>query len=315
MLNKLKNKPIVINTDLDGMISGLLLKKYLGCEIVGFSNSAEKIWLQTDFSDFKNVCFVDMFVANPDIICIDQHIISVDKKHHQILKNNPNKINPNLLNSRFFLPDNSYYYKYPFGTVHFIIALLEKKGFDLSGINLLKKLHNITLIDLILRADDTMKTTIDSEYVNNATQWWNWLLNLSNNGKIILKLKEYLNNISVTSSKNIKNNISEVLKNRPFFCDSSDGGIMQPIKNKLLKDNVKTYFKFIAEIMAIEIEMTNTTYKTYKGYTKRLSLTKEFRNELTEFNTIKNKKIFSYAFVRSSKRDYNFSATFYQKND
>jgi 2C-methyl-D-erythritol 2,4-cyclodiphosphate synthase len=160
-----------------------------------------------------------------------------------------------------------------------------------------------------------MKTTMDSNYINNATQWWNWLLKLSNNGKIMLKLKEYLNDTTVASSKNIKNNISKVLKRKPFFCDSSDGGIIEPIKNKKLKDNVEIYFKFISEIMAIEIETINTTYKTYKGYTKRLSLTKEFRNELTEFNSINNKKIFSYAFVRSSKRDYNFSATFYQKND
>ncbi len=315
MLEQLKNKPIIINTDLDGIISGLFLQKYLNCKIIGFSNSAEKIWLQTDFKNFKNVCFVDMFVANPDIICIDQHIISVDEKHHKKLVKNPNKINPNLLNLRFFLPDSSYYKKYPFGTVHFIMALLEKEGFDLSGIDLFKKRHNVTLIDLILRADDTMKTTIDSKYINNADEWWKWLLKFSNNGKTILKLKEYLIDTSVESSKTIKNNILNLLKNKPFFCDSSDGGIKEPMENKVLKENVKTYFKFISEIISVEIEDLNTIYKTYRGHTKRLSLTKEFRDELTEFNTINHQKIFSYAFVRSSKRDYNFSATFYQKND
>lgn len=66
MLEKLKNKPILINSDLDGIISGLLLKKYLNCTIVGFTNSAETIWLQKGFTDFKNACFVDMYVTNPE---------------------------------------------------------------------------------------------------------------------------------------------------------------------------------------------------------------------------------------------------------
>lgn len=311
MLNQLKNKPIIINTDLDGIISGLFLQHYLNCKIVGFSNSAQNIWLQTNFTNFKDVCFIDMFVANPDVICLDQHIVSVNKKHHNILKNNPKKINPNLLNERCFLPDLSYYKKYPFGTIHFILALLERENYDLSKLNIFKTVHNLQFIDLILRADDTMNTTINSRYVENANDWWKWLQELSKQGKTILKFKNYLDKNTKGSSVNIKNSIEKILQSNPFNCDSPDGGIKEITKNNYLKENVKSYFKFIAEISNLDLFNINTSFKKYKGKTKRLSLNKEFQEELITNNTINGNKIFSYAFVRSSKRDYNFSCTFY----
>ena len=34
-----KNKNIVINSDIDGFLSGMILQKYFGCKVVGFSNS------------------------------------------------------------------------------------------------------------------------------------------------------------------------------------------------------------------------------------------------------------------------------------
>ncbi|MCF6351219.1 MAG: hypothetical protein L3J23_09380 [Flavobacteriaceae bacterium] len=312
MLNLLKNKALIINTDLDGILSGLFLKKYLNCKIVGFSNSAESIWLQTNFTDFKNVCFIDMYVTNPTLICIEQHIISVNEKHHEKLKKNPKKLNPNLLNPRYFLPDTSYYKKYPFGTIHFIIALLEREKYDLTNLDLYKTTSNLQLIDLILRADDTMKTTINSSYIENASEWWSWLQEFSKQGKTISKLKNYLDKTTKSTSVSIKSKIAKFLQNNPFYCDSSDGGIKELTKDNCLKENTKIYFKFISEITNIESFNLDEVYKPYNGIAKRFELTKEFQEELIERDTINNKKIFSYAFVRSSKRDYNFSCTFYQ---
>ncbi len=312
MLDIFKNKPIIINTDLDGIISGLLLKKYLNCKVVGFSNSAESIWLQSDFTNFKDACFIDMFVVNPEIVCLDQHIISVNEKHHDKLRNNPKKINPNLLNTRCFLPDDSYYKKYPFGTVHFIIALLEREGFDLTDFDLFKSMNDLQFIDLILRADDTMNTTINSRYIENANEWWIWLQKFSKQGKTIIKLKGYLDKTSKNTSINIKNKITELLQSNPFNCDSPDGGLIAITKNNYIKENVKTYFEFIAKISNLELFNLESQFKKYSGTTKRLSLTKVLQEELITSNTINGKKLFSYAFVRSSKRDYSFSCTFYQ---
>lgn len=314
MLEKLKNKPILINSDLDGISSGLLLEKYLNCTIVGFTNSAETVWIQKGFTDFNSICFVDMFVANPDTICIDQHIISVNEKHHNVLVTNPNKLNPNILNPHFHLPSKSYRLKYPFGTVHFIIALLENEGFDLSEFNLKNTFQNLQLIDFILRADDTMKTTVDSAYVDNAKDWWKWLLELSNNGKTTLKLVNYLNGLTPKEASKIKKNIKQLLQQEPFLCDSSDGGITGlTSSNGVLKNHAKKYFTMISDLMNIELFDIDCEFKTYKGITKRMSLIKNQQQELIDFTTIDGEKVFSYAFVRTESRDENFSVTFYRK--
>jgi len=315
MLEKLKNKPILINSDLDGIISGLLLQKYLNCTIVGFTNSAETVWVQKGFTEFNSICFVDMFVANPETICIDQHIVSVNEGHHQLLKENLNKINPNLMNPHFHLPNSSYKTKYPFGTVHFIIALLEKEGFNLDDLDLEKTFDNLSFIDFILRADDTMKTTIDSKYIDNAKDWWKWLIELSNNGKTILNLKGYLDNLDAKGASKIKKNIKDLLKQNPFLCDSSDGGITELTSaNGCLKEHAKQYFKFISQLSNIEIFDIDCEFKTYKGVTKRLSLNKKQQQELIESTTVDGKKVFSYAFVRMVSNEDSFSCTFYSKS-
>ena len=41
--NRAGTKKIVINSDIDGFLSGMILQKYYDCEIVGFSNSKESI--------------------------------------------------------------------------------------------------------------------------------------------------------------------------------------------------------------------------------------------------------------------------------
>ena len=51
MIEKLKqNNKIIINSDIDGVISGLLLTNFCNCEVVGFSNSADGVWLDTSKS-------------------------------------------------------------------------------------------------------------------------------------------------------------------------------------------------------------------------------------------------------------------------
>ena len=58
-----KNKNIVINTDIDGILAGLILVKSLGCKIVGFTNSKEYVWLTEDHNDLYGNVYVDMFIA------------------------------------------------------------------------------------------------------------------------------------------------------------------------------------------------------------------------------------------------------------
>ncbi len=312
MLEKFRNKPIVINTDLDGITSGLLLKKYLNCTIVGFTNSAENVWLKEHIDeDLSELCFIDIFIAHPDILTLDQHIVSVNEKHHNKLKQNTNKLNPNILNPRFHLPTSSYTTKYPFGTVHFIIALLEKMGIEIDPIITEVNPHKLCCIDFILRADDTMKTTVDSNYMDNATNWWKWLNELSNNGRTTNKMIAYLQEMNSKRATELKKRVANILQNDPYECDTSDGG-MNDILNEdnYLKSTSKAYFKLMTKLMSVELFDMEKPFKTFTGITERLSLTPKQRKELIETSTIDGKEVFSYAFVRTSGRDENFSVTY-----
>lgn len=316
MLEKFRNKPIVINSDLDGITSGLLLKKYLNCSIVGFTNSAENVWLNERLCDnFSELCFVDIFIANPETTTIDQHIIAVNKEHHDLLKQNSNKVNPNLLNPRFHLPSSSYKTKYPFGTVHFIIALLEKMNVEIDPILSETNPHKLCCIDFILRADDTMKTTVDSKYQENAADWWSWLKELSDDGQTIRKFRDYLENTTPKKASELKKRIGNIVKKDPYHCDTSDGGIHEiTTDDDFLKISAIAYFKIIASLMNIELFDVESPFKKYAGASVRSSLNQKQREELIDSNTIDGKKLFSYAFVRTNGRAENFSATYFQKN-
>ena len=57
-----QNPNIVINTDIDGILSSLLLVKYCNCNIVGFTNSKETVGLADAHNDLYANIYVDMFV-------------------------------------------------------------------------------------------------------------------------------------------------------------------------------------------------------------------------------------------------------------
>ncbi len=311
MLEKLKaNNKIIINTDLDGILSGLFLHHFCNCEIVGFSNSIDSVWIdETKCKSIFHAVYIDLFVANSNVVCIDQHIISIDKQHHELLSKNANKINPNIDNPHFHLPNNSYYSKYPFGTIHYIIAQLEKSTIDLSNFDYNKTIENLNFKDYLLRADDAMKTTIDSNYIENAQYWWKWLYQFSNNSKIIRDLTHYLVSLNPEKVTTIKTKISKKLKTS-FDCDSSDGGINEICNsNNKIKESAKNYFKFMADSCGLSRFDFDLNLTKISGTNKRISLTEIQKLDLIEHGKINDELVFSYAFVRSSNREENFSYT------
>ena len=77
-----KNKNIIINTDIDGFLCGEILRHYYGCKIVGFSNKKKEIWVDDSVKSIYDPVYIDLYVANKDVICIEQHIIAKNKEHH-----------------------------------------------------------------------------------------------------------------------------------------------------------------------------------------------------------------------------------------
>ena len=95
-----KNRKCIINADLDGLLSGMVLEKFLGWEIVGFSSCSGKhddeLWLYNADENLKECVFVDLPVYIEKYSTIDQHFIAFDKESVDSYKENENKVNPNL---------------------------------------------------------------------------------------------------------------------------------------------------------------------------------------------------------------------------
>ena len=70
-----KNQKCIVNSDLDGLLSGMLLREFLNWKIVGFSSCAGKpddeIWLKNDNIKINECVFVDLPVAVKNITIID----------------------------------------------------------------------------------------------------------------------------------------------------------------------------------------------------------------------------------------------------
>jgi len=304
----------IINTDLDGLYSGLLLHNFLDWEIVGFCDSKESIWVDRNrVSKISDCVFIDIFVFPENLKCIDQHIVSVNHSHFKKFSSNENKLNPNLLNERNFLPDTSYFKKYPFGTAHFIIAWLERNSLEVK-LDISKIVNkSISSIDLLLRADDAFKTSTFSNYTKNAAEWWDWLLDYSRNGIATKSLVVYINKFREEQSeeemKNKKYAIAKLLQSKPFYCDSPDGGFKEgsSIGDGFLKTNVKEYFNFIADSVGLKCFNLNFSFTQLKGKAVRTKLNEKQLQQLKD--GVSEKNLFSYAFVRSSKRKDNFSFT------
>lgn len=77
----------------------------------------------------------------------------------------------------------SYKWKYPFGTIHYLIACLESVGYEINIAN--GEFINVSTYDLILRAYNTAISTV-KDYKENSENWWKWLKELGGNQALIL---------------------------------------------------------------------------------------------------------------------------------
>ena len=328
------NKNIIINTDIDGILSGAILVKALGCKIVGFTNSKEYVWLADGYDDLYAHIYVDMFVTDDRAICIDQHIVAVSDEHHEKIKKSGSKYSPQIDGKRIFTSD-SYKVKYPFGATHYIIAQLESEGIavDLPDLSTKVPNSNITLADLILRADDAMASTVYA-YRTNAQNWWQYLKDKAPASKLIKGLEDYLENMRAklieemiaSGIRNNQRNRDTYLKasvekikgatkdyfSTQFKCKSSDGGFHYLTDDEgNMFDNVKKYINDVAEALGVhDIEIPDH-YIIHEGKYHRGSWLPYFEKDLVKDYTFCGHKVFSYAFIYSPSDigEINFSFT------
>lgn len=328
------NKNIVINTDIDGILAGLILVKSLGCKIVGFTNSKEYVWLTKDHDDLYGNIYVDMFVTDDRAICIDQHVVAVNDEHQKKIIASGNKYSPQIEGNRKFTEDE-YKIKYPFGATHYIIAQLESEGITvvLPDINKSVPGSTLKLADLILRADDAMASTVYA-YRDNALDWWKTLSNKAPGSKNIEALREYnetlrksiLDSMKKAGKKDTKKNQETFLKSAisaikketeryfhdEFACKSGDGGFRNITDKKgELLPNIKNYINSMADLMEVGEFDLPENFVIHEGIYHRSSWLPYFEKELLEGYKFQGHDIFSYAFIyRPSKEgEINFSFT------
>ena len=321
-----KNKNIIINTDIDGILCGLALVKSLDCKIVGFTNSKDSVWLADKYDNLYDHVYIDMFVTNKRAICIDQHVIAIDEKHAQKIGKYGNKYNPQLDKEKFF-NNRAFKTKYPFGTIHYLIAQLESEGIKVKLPKLdkeLNKKYSTKFGDLILRADDAMKTTLCSKYEKNAKKWWNWLKEKEPKPSAINSMVEYLERIKkeFKDKKKLKKEIErrkEETKRffkKEFFKEeknyrSGDGGFKALVDNDgNITGNIEKYIRTIAKVMGIKNIKIPEHYMTHKGKAYRTRWLDFFKEDFLEKNTFYGHKIFSYAFIYAPGNDSNTNFSF-----
>lgn len=302
-----KNKNIIINTDIDGFLCGAILQKYYDCKIVGFSNSRETIWLTQDIQDIYSPVYIDIFINNPNTICIDQHIIAFNNVHHEQIKELGTKFNPNIERNITFCGDidNNYRCKYPFGTVHYLIYLMSLEGIDVALPDLFKQytLYDIKITpgQIIMRADDALHSTL-GPYRENALDWWEWMMRTKS--KTMAQLKDYVDSCDMQKSNEYKETIGAFFKY--LDCDGKDGAFKDITDNSgLLLNKVSRYTTIIGGVMDMNLTIPEKYY-IHKGIYKI-----DKRNEQCDINNIiNNKYLFSYAFIYGPKSQYNnFSYT------
>ena len=282
-------KKIIINNDFDGVLCGNILKNEYGCEIVGWTNSKDRLLLKKGYKLGNTETFVDIFtLANKSI---DQHILPREYS---------NTLNPNLLRGRFTF--QNYYGKYPFSTAIFLLAMMAKEGkcitqYVFKSDKFVLGDKKFKYIDILLRADDTLYTTV-CKYKENAKSWWDWIIELSNNNEVLINLKNFVYGINEKQAEEWKNSIDS------YFWQN-----YKTNKEELapfIEENFELNSKFLSHFSLSNdiINLEETTMRHERTIVKTME---EFDN------IINNNNVFSYAFVfspytkDSSKKNFSFT--------
>jgi hypothetical protein len=336
------NPNIVINTDIDGVLSGVLLVKYCNCNIVGFTNSKDKVWLDNDHNDLYANVYVDMFVTNSNAICIDQHIVAIDKQHIESIKESRLLFSPQHeddSNLRFF-DKSGFENKYPFGTFQYLISVLEREGIIVNLPDMFQPVPNseIKVGDLLNRPDDAMRTTLYA-YTKNANFWWDWLEERSPNGGVH-QLKNYLDLLGQSSDDKVNSvprpngkrhlkkeyesqrekDVDDIKKKtveyfvNNFHCSerSKDGGFNNVVdESGQLLENIKLYIQTMAGLFGLDHIELPEQLNLHEGKYCRTCWLDIFPRAFFDNYVINNHQVFSYAFIYSPSNDGqpNFSFT------
>ncbi len=230
-----KRKGVVTNTDIDGILSAALLcNLFPHLSVLGFTNSCTNIYLSDNIKK-NDVLYVDIFMCNEGVFSVDNHIVGSECN----IIETPYKINPNIFYNIYV---ERYIQKYPFSTFIFLLSLIDDKIINIDIDAIVGKTsdnEDIFLWELLLRADDTLLNTY--KYKENAANWWNILLNNSNNPLLEELYKKVCEVNSYKNAYALKKKVQKFLLET--FEIKTDGF------KTIEMPNFKKFFSYLTEIM------------------------------------------------------------------
>lgn len=299
------DKNININVDNDGVLCGGILSLLYNCTIDGFNNSDKTVIHNKDIP-YDKLIYIDLHVGYPHIKSLDQHMVSINKKHNDMIASNLNKVNPNVDYGVYWY---RYGDKFPFSTAIYLLARAEGEGKDLSVIDLNKPItDDFKLGDLIWQTDSSYENYF--KYTRNVKNWFETLREMSNHGKFTEQLIEWIDTIPKDEEerKHFTNKIGCWYKTM-FGCVNNHGSIKQGLinGNGNISDNVLKYIKTIGGLLGTEI--TDLENKQFTDI--------EFSCKSFTYNDVKERfdstKLFSYGFIWSMGRERNIRASYVPK--
>jgi hypothetical protein len=114
----------ILSPDSDGFLCGLFMTALLNWEVSGFYDG--KILLIRDGLNIEQCIFLDMDVNRPNVRSMGHHMVLYNKRIEHPNFTYQNCIQPNLL--RNYDGNTDFQKKYPFGTIHLLLGLLQHAG-------------------------------------------------------------------------------------------------------------------------------------------------------------------------------------------
>lgn len=156
-----RDQNCILSPDSDGLLCGLLMSHYLGWRIRGFYDG--KILAVEQGINPQGCVFLDMEIFRPNIRSVGQHMVMYDKA---ALPPNWSNFNNSIAanNLRNYDFKNDFKIKYPFGTIHLLLAILgQSRNIAISK----------SAVSPLLYADGTFKNQFN--YPENCLSWLDFL--------------------------------------------------------------------------------------------------------------------------------------------
>jgi len=164
-----KDKHCILSPDSDGFLCGLFMSNLLNWNISGFYDG--KILVLSNGLDIAECIFLDMDINRRNIRSIGHHIVDYNKRLTHFNVQYSSCIQPNRM--RNFDARADFQRKYPFGTIHLLLGILQVAG-------LIRQLPSNALWPLLF-TDGVWNNLFG--YTENCLEWINYLKIDDNNPK------------------------------------------------------------------------------------------------------------------------------------